>query len=135
LRTFIVWFSNQGYVTRGDVHLPIGRDSTLKQPKAEREKEGVCLATELFMSLRQSQPLLPQRMRDISSITGGRFRTGRQVARLPTISATDFAHIASRQGCGRMLQLSEWKVNISGRLSLHCYVPGSFVTDSENAYS
>jgi hypothetical protein len=42
----------------GDVHLPLGRDNALKQLKAEREKEGVGLATELFMSLRQSQSLL-----------------------------------------------------------------------------
>jgi hypothetical protein len=33
------------------------------------------------------------------------------------------------------LKLSEWKVNISGRLFLHCHVLGPFVTDSENAYS
>src|SRR5271154_902055 len=82
------------------------------------------------------------RMRDISFVLHQNFlyyrrkiRTGRQVMRLPTISATGSAQSASRQSCGRLLELSEWRVNISRRPSLHCHVPGSFVTDSENAYS
>jgi hypothetical protein len=81
-------------------------------------------------------------MRDISFVLHQnslyyrrKIRTGRQVTRLPTISAMGFAHSASRQSCGRMLELSEWKINISGRLSPYYHVPGSFVTDSENAYS